>query len=358
MASTKSSGMDHRPAGEYRRVVEPGDFPIAAIHMAHSHLRSMCAALVGAGAEVRVVYDPDPAKLALLREDFPDARVAASEEEVLDDPDVKLVAAAAVPCDRGPTGERVMRAGKDYFTDKCPFTTLAQLESARATAAETGRKFMVYYGERLHNEAIIRAGQLIHDGAIGRVIQIAAFGPHRLEAHNRPDWFFRRERYGGIICDLGSHQAEKFLDFAGSTGARVLSSSVANYGNPDYPELEDFGQATLAVDGATCYFRVDWFTPDGLRSWGDARTFVLGTEGYLEVRSYVDVARGDGPVLNLVDGRGERSVEVGTSGFPFFGDLILDCLERTENAMTQERAFLAAELSLRAQAEAVVLTPR
>ena len=358
MASTKSSGMDHRPAGEYRRVVEPGDFPIAAIHMAHSHLRSMCAALVGAGAEVRVVYDPDPAKLALLREDFPDARVAASEEEVLDDPDVKLVAAAAVPCDRGPTGERVMRAGKDYFTDKCPFTTLAQLESARATAAETGRKFMVYYGERLHNEAIIRAGQLIHDGAIGRVIQIAAFGPHRLEAHNRPDWFFRRERYGGIICDLGSHQAEKFLDFAGSTGARVLSSSVANYGNPDYPELEDFGQATLAVDGATCYFRVDWFTPDGLRSWGDARTFVLGTEGYLEVRAHVDVARGDGPVLNLVDGRGERSVEVGTSGFPFFGDLILDCLERTENAMTQERAFLAAELSLRAQAEAEVLTPR
>ena len=358
MASTKKSGMDHRPAGEYRRVVEPGEFPIAAIHMAHSHLRSMCAALVGAGAEVRVVYDPDPAKLALLREDFPDARVAASEEEVLDDPDVKLVAAAAVPSDRGPTGERVMRAGKDYFTDKCPFTTLAQLESARATAAETGRKFMVYYGERLHNEAIIRAGQLIHDGAIGRVIQIAAFGPHRLEAHNRPDWFFRRERYGGIICDLGSHQAEKFLHFAGSAGARVLSSSVANYGNPDYPELEDFGQATLAVDGATCYFRVDWFTPDGLRSWGDARTFVLGTKGYLEVRAHVDVARGDGPVLNLVDGRGERSVEVGTSGFPFFGDLILDCLERTENAMTQERAFLAAELSLRAQAEAEVLTPR
>ena len=357
MASTKSSGMDHRPAGEYRRVVEPGEFPIAAIHMAHNHLRSMCAALVGAGAEVRVVYDPDPAKLALLREDFPDARVAASEEEVLDDPDVKLVAAAAVPCDRGPTGERVMRAGKDYFTDKCPFITLAQLESARATAAETGRKFMVYYGERLHNEAIIRAGQLIHDGAIGRVIQIAAFGPHRLEAHNRPDWFFRRERYGGIICDLGSHQAEKFLHFAGSAGARVLSSSVANYGNPDYPELEDFGQATLAVDGATCYFRVDWFTPDGLRSWGDARTFVLGTEGYLEVRAQVDVARGDGPVLNLVDGRGERSVEVGTSGFPFFGDLILDCLERTENAMTQERAFLAAELSLRAQAYAEVLTP-
>lgn len=357
MADTKASGMDHRPAGRYRRVVEPGEFPIAAIHMAHNHLRSMCAALAGAGAVVRVVYDRDPAKLALLREDFPDARVAASEQEVLDDPDVRLVAAAAVPADRGAVGERVMRAGKDYFTDKCPFTTLAQLESARATAAATGRKFMVYYGERLHNDAIIRAGQLIRDGAIGRVIQVAGFGPHRLEAHNRPDWFFRRERYGGIICDLGSHQADKFLHFAGAAGARVLSSSVANYGNPDHPELEDFGQATLAVDGATCYFRVDWFTPDGLRSWGDSRTFVLGTEGYLEARSYIDVTRGDEPILNLVDSRGERSVEIGASGFPFFGDLILDCLERTENAMTQEHAFLAAELCLRAQAQAEALTP-
>lgn len=358
MAEPKASGMDHRPAGMYRRAVEPGEFPIAAIHMAHNHLRSMCAALAGAGAEVRVVYDRDPAKLALLREDFPHARVAASEQEALDDPDVKLVAAAAVPADRGAVGERVMRAGKDYFTDKCPFTTLAQLESARATAAATGRKFMVYYGERLHNEAIIRAGQLIRDGAIGRVIQVAGFGPHRLEAHKRPDWFFRRERYGGIICDLGSHQADKFLHFAGAAGARVLSSSVANYDNPEHPELEDFGQATLAVDGATCYFRVDWFTPDGLRAWGDSRTFVLGTEGYLEARSYLDVTRGDAPVLNLVDGRGERSVEVGASGFPFFGDLILDCLERTENAMTQEHAFLAAELCLRAQAQAEALTPR
>ena len=358
MASTKASGTDHLPEGEYRRVVEPGEFPIAAIHRDHGHLRTMCAALVGAGAEVRIIYDRDPDKLALLREGFPDARVAASEQEVLDDPEVKLVAAAAVPNERGAVGERVMRAGKDYFTDKCPFTTLAQLESARAAAAESGRKFMVYYGERLHNEAIIRAGQLIDDGAIGRVVHLDSFGPHRLEAHKRPDWFFRKEQYGGIIADLGSHQAEKFLSFAGSAGARVLSSSVANYGNPEYPELEDFGQTTMAVDGATCYFRVDWFTPDGLRSWGDARTFVMGTEGYLEVRAHVDVARGEGPVLNLVDGKGERTVEVGASGFPFFGDLILDCLERTENAMTQEHAFLAAELSLQAQAQAVDLTPR
>ena len=349
MSLIYSSGMDHSPDGEYRCVVEPGEFPIAAIYMAHNHLRSMCSGLVGAGAEVRVIYDRDPDKLALLRKDFPEAQVAANEQEVLDHPDVKLIAAADVPSNRGSLGERVMHAGKDYFTDKCPFTAMSQLDSARSVTTATGRKFMVYFGERLHNEAIIRAGQLIKDGVIGQVIQVASFGPHRLESHNRPDWFFNRSQYGGIICDLGSHQVDKFLHFAGSTKARVLSSSVANYSNPTHPDLEDFGQATLAVDGATCYFRVDWFTPDGLRSWGDARTFVLGTEGYLEVRANVDVTRGDSPVLNLVDGRGERSIEIGTSGYPFFADLILDCLQRTENAMTQEHAFKAAELSLQAQ---------
>lgn len=348
--------MDYRPHGGYERVVEPGEFPIAVIHRAHGHLHSMCDGLVGCGAEVRVIYDADRDNLALLKASFPEARVAASEEEVLDDPEIKLVAAAAVPNERGATGERVMQAGKDYFTDKCPFTNLRQLESAHAVAAATDRKYIVYYGERLHNEAIIRAGQLIHEGAIGRVIQVAGFGPHRLEAHNRPDWFYQRERYGGIICDLGSHQMDKFLHFAGCSGARVLSSSVANYDHPQYPELEDFGQATLTVDGATCYFRVDWFTPDGLRTWGDGRTFVLGTEGYIEVRSYLDVARGDKSALFLVDGDGERFIDaVGTTGFPFFGELILDCLERTETAMTQEHAFLTAKLCLQAQEQAETL---
>ena len=358
MAKSRASGMDHRPTGEYRRVVEPGEFPIAAIHRAHGHLHGMCDALVGCGAEVRAIYDADLDNLTLLQASFPDARVAGCEQEVLDDPAIRLVAAAAVPDERGAVGERVMQAGKDYFTDKCPFTTLEQLSSARAVAAATGRKYLIYYGERLHNDAIIRAGELIRDGAIGRVVQVAGFGPHRLEAHKRPDWFFQRERYGGVICDLGSHQADKFLHFAGSEDARVLSSSVANYGHPEHPELEDFGQATLAVNGATCYFRVDWFTPDGLRSWGDGRTFVLGTDGYLEVRSYVDVARGDGPILNLVDGSGERQIPIEPSGFPFFGALIRDCLERTETAITQEHAFLAAELCLRAQEQAEVLTPR
>jgi len=96
---------------------------------------------------------------------------------------------------------------------------------------------------------------------------------------------------------------------------------------------------------------VDWFTPDGLSVWGDGRTFVLGTEGYIELRKYVDIDReGTGDFVLWADKDGEHSVNVrGRVGFPFFGQLILDCINRTEHAMTQEHALKAAELCVKAQ---------
>ena len=56
----------------------------------------------------------------------------------------------------------------------------------------------------------------------------------------------------------------------------------------------------------------------------------------------------------MVNDQGEKYMNaVGVTGYPFFGQLILDCLNRTENAMTQDHAFKAAELSLKAQLQAV-----
>lgn len=348
----KKNGMTYAPEGRSNRVVGPGEFPVAAVSLEHGHIYGMCNGLTEAGADIKWVYDPDPKKVETFREKFPAAQPARSEEEVLDDSEVKLVAGAAVPCKRGPLGLRVMEAGKDYFTDKTPFTTLDQLEAARKKTAETGKKYMVYYSERLHVESAVYAGNLITDGVIGRVLQVIGLGPHRLSIDSRPEWFFKKEQYGGILTDIGSHQIEQFLFYAGAEDADVVNAQVANYANKEYPELEDFGEANLIADnGASNYFRVDWFTPDGLRTWGDGRTFILGSDGYIELRKYIDVAGDEqGDHLYLVTSEGERHLELaGKVGFPFFGELILDCLNRTENAMTQERAFKAAELCLRAQ---------
>lgn len=304
---------------------------------------------------MRKVYDPDPKKVADFVKQYPQAKVVSSLEQILDDQEIRLVAAAAIPCDRGPLGVRVMESGKDYFTDKTPFTSLDQLEKARQTVARTGRKYMVYYSERLHVECAIHAGDLIRDGAIGRVIQVVGLGPHRLNHSARPDWFFERARYGGILCDIGSHQIEQFLFYTGAQDATVTEAVVANYAHPESPELEDYGHANLVADnGATNHFRVDWFTPDGLRTWGDGRTIILGTKGYIELRKYIDVARDTGgDQLFLVNGEEEKQLSLsGQVGFPFFGQLILDCLNRTENAMTQQHAFKAAELCLKAQSQA------
>lgn len=354
-----TDGMTYAPQGKPAPVCEKGEFKFAAVHLDHGHIHGQCYGLVEAGGQVSWVYDPDPAKVAAFQKLFPDAKVAPNLETVLNDDSIKLVAAAAVTNRRGPLGCQVMAAGKDYFTDKAPFTTLAQLADAREVAARTNQKFMVYYSERLHVECAILAGQIINDGAIGRVIQTLGLGPHRLNAPSRPSWFFNHEEYGGILCDIGSHQCEQFLYFTGAKDAKVNYAAIANYHHPDYPELEDFGEASLTADnGASGYMRVDWFTPDGLRTWGDGRTVILGTKGYIELRKYTNLGaeNPEGDQLFLVDGKGEQTISCkGKVGFPFFGQLILDVLNRTENAMTQAHAFKAAELCLQAQKVAVKL---
>jgi len=351
----KSDGMNYAPEGKSAPVVAKGEFPFAAVALDHGHIYGQCKGLTEAGGDLRWVYDPDPEKVEKFCKSFPSAKPAASLEAILDDSEIKLVAGAAVPSERGPLGLKVMDAGKDYFTDKTPFTTMEQLEAARAAVLRTNKKYMVYYSERLHVECAVRAGQLIEQGAIGRVVQVLGLGPHRCTPASRPDWFWSKEKTGGILTDIGSHQFEQFLYYAGATNVKVINASVANYHHKDHAEFEDFGEANLLADnGATNYIRVDWLNPDGLRTWGDGRTFILGTEGYMELRKYVDVAREyEGDQLYLVDHKGEHHIRCqGRVGYPYFGQLILDCLNRTENAMTQEHAFQAAELCLQAQAMA------
>ncbi len=350
-----ADGMNYAPKGKPQPVVKAGEFVFAAAHLDHGHINGQCNGLIEAGGTLKWVFEPDQKKVDAFLQRFPNTKVARSLDEILDDPEVKLVAAAAVTSERGPIGCRVMEGGKDYFTDKAPFTTLEQLEQAKQVVARTGRKYMVYYSERIHNESAMFATDLVQQGAVGRVLQVIGLGPHRLNAPNRPAWFFEREKFGGILCDIGSHQFEQFLTYSGATDATIAHAAIANYANPQYPGFEDFGEASLiGNNGASNYVRVDWFTPNGLSTWGDGRTIILGTKGFIELRKYVDLGREKrGNHVYIADDKGERHIPVeGQVGFRFFGELVLDILNRTEKAMTQAHAFKAAELCLRAQAAA------
>jgi predicted dehydrogenase len=351
--SNDKDGMNYAPtAAKAKPVVAAGEFTFAAAYFDHGHIYGMINGLTEAGGELALIYDPDPTRLEELKGKFPSVAVAESFEEVLNSP-IQLVASAAIPNQRGPIGCQVMRAGKDYFTDKCPFTSLEQLAEAEQVVAETGKKYLVYYSERLHVESAWYVDELIQKGTIGDIVHMEIFGPHRLSKESRPDWFFNKEQYGGILTDIASHQFDQFLHYARSKGGNVVHAVVDNRANPDKPGFEDVGQASLILDnGVQCFSRVDWFTPDGMRGWGDGRTFITGTKGVIEIRKYFDFGRSDkGDTIILANVDGEQLMNVnGSIGFPFFGQLILDCLNRTEFAITQEHTFAASRLSLEAQA--------
>lgn len=353
--SKHSTGYDYVPDGGEQKVIGEGELYFAAAGLDHGHIYAQTMGLINAGAVCKSVYDPDPEKVAAFLKRFPGVSVAGGFDEILSDPDIKLVANAGIPARRFEAGVAVMESGRDFFVDKPPFTTLEQLEAARKLAERTGRKYMPYYAERIHNEAAEKAGELVKSGRIGRVLQVTILAPHRLSKSARPDWFFDKSEYGGILCDIGSHQFEQFLEFSGAEGGTVEYARVDNMNNPDKPELEDFGEAVVRLDnGASGFCRVDWFTPDGLPVWGDGRTFIMGTRGYIEIRKYIDYSREGNPsqVLYVTDAGGTERIECLGMGFPFFGKFVLDVLNRTENAMTQRHAFAAAELALKAQAKA------
>lgn len=349
--------MNYAPESAIKEVAcEPGELMFAAVNLNHGHITGMTKCMIDAGATLKWVYDSDPKRVEAFRKTFPQAKPARSLDEVLEDPEIKLVNAAAIANERGPLGVKVMRAGKDYFTDKTPFTTLSQVEDARKAAAETGQKYIVYYSERIGVEAAVLAERMINDGAIGKVVGMQGFGPHRVGApEGRPDWFYRKEQYGGILCDIGSHHCDQFLAFSGATDGQVLSARTANVRFKQFPELEDYGEALIEGDnGASMYIRVDWLTPEGLPTWGDGRSFIIGTEGYIEIRKYVNLSTQETePSLFLVNQKETREYHPkGKIGLPFFAAFARDILNRTETAMTQAHAFKAGELCVRMQAMA------
>ena len=330
---------------------------VAVIGLDHAHIFGMAQSVVAAGA-VLTAYATAPASVpGGLQQQFGKAHPAATQvsdaREILEDTSVDLVLCAAVNADRAEIALAAMRHGKDVMSDKPAVTTPEQLAALRSAQAETGRIFSVCFSERFENRATVRASELVAAGAIGRVLQTVGLGPHRINASKRPNWFFERERYGGILCDIASHQFDQFLHFTGAKNSRVVAARVANHAHPQTPELEDFGEVLLEGDGCSGYVRVDWFTPGGLSSWGDGRLTLLGTEGFIEIRKNVDLAgREGGSHLFVVDGDETRSIDCSRVELPYARQLLHDVCHRTETAMAQQHCFRVCELALAAQAAA------
>lgn len=324
---------------------------MAAVGLNHDHVYGMAGMLIAAGAELAAVHAPEPDLLETFRRRHPTARVCPDAAEIYESADIDLVLTAAVPSRRADIAIQAMRHGKDVLSDKAGMTTLDQWTAVKRTQEETERIYAIAYSERLGSRATVRALELARAGEIGQVVQTLGTGPHTLRAPTRPEWFFRRADYGGILCDIATHQMDQYLAFSGERNPRLLAAQAVNRAHPQYPELEDFGDVLIQGDACSGYLRVDWFSPSGLPTWGDTRLTVLGTEGYMEVRKNIDVARGEarGDHLYVVNGSEARYEDCRNVALPYAALFLQDIRDRTENAMSQAHCFAAMRLALEAQ---------
>ena len=329
----------------------------SVIGMNHGHIYGQVEAVKKGGGQLVSYFAKEADLIAEFAKRYPDAKLVKDEREVLEDKSIQLVLSSAIASERAGLGIRVMKSGKDFMSDKPGITTLSQLAEVRKVQKATGRIYSISYSERFENRATVKAGELVKAGAIGNVIQTIGLGPHRTNLKIRPDWFFDKDLFGGIITDIGSHQFDQYLYFTDTTKAEIVASQIGNLHHPQYPKFEDFGDVMMRGNGGMGYIRVDWFTPDGLKSWGDGRLTIIGTDGFIEIRKNIDIGgREGGNHLFMTDKKETKYFDCTAQNLPYGTLLVDDILNRTETAMSQEHCFLATELALKAQKSAQKIT--
>jgi predicted dehydrogenase len=329
-------------------------FKLGVIGIDHGHIFGMLSNMLDQGCTCDAYWTGGTAVTETkFNEVFASVEKVTDRKRILDDPDINMVLISAVPEDRAGFAIEAMRAGKDVMVDKPGCTTLAQLDQIETVQKETGRIWTVNFSERFQVPAVTRASELVQAGAIGRVIHTVGLGPHKKNLKTRPAWFFERARFGGILCDIGSHQIDQFLHFTGSSDATIAHALTQNTSMPDQPGFQDFGEIVLHSGDAHGYVRVDWFTPDGMPTWGDGRLFIQGTEGQIELRKYTDIGRPH--VTNslfLVNGTKNELIPCNDAGLPYFPRLCADVQDRSETAVAQSHTYTATRLAIQAQMKA------
>ena len=327
---------------------------LAVLGIDHGHIFDMLDEMIKEGCHCNHFWtEGSPLTLKEFNKKYPNIKRVENKSDILIDNTIDMVLISSIPKDRAGLSIEVLNSGKDVMVDKPGCTTLDQLEDLKRTVKKTGKIWSVNFSERFHVAAVTKAEELVAKDKIGKVKQTIGTGPHRQGNYERPDWFYDRQSYGGIITDIGSHQIHQFLVFTNSNKAKINHTLVENTTKQDKPGFQDFGEVNLTGNKGHGYIRLDWFTPDALPTWGDGRLLILGDKGYIEIRKYTDLAKSEkGNHLYLANNEEVKYIDCSDVQLPYFRNLINDVINRTEIACPQELTYLSMELAIKAQIQA------
>ena len=324
---------------------------LAVLGIDHGHIFDMLDEMIKEGCNCNHFWTKgSPLTLKEFNQKYPNIKRVENKSEILENDKIDMILISSIPKDRANLSIEALKSGKDVMVDKPGCTSLDQLDNLKQAVKETGKIWSVNFSERFHVAAVVKAEELVAEGKIGKVKQTMGTGPHRQGNYERPDWFYDRESYGGVITDIGSHQIHQFLVFTGSNKAKVTHALVENTTKRQFPGFQDFGEINLTGNGGHGYIRLDWFTPDALPTWGDGRLFILGDKGFIEIRKYIDLAKSNsGNHLYYANNEEVKHLDCKNVKLPYFRNLIEDVLNRSETACKQELTYLTMELAIKAQ---------
>jgi predicted dehydrogenase len=326
----------------------------AVIGADHLHLFQLVDRMIAAGA-IAAAHAPQ-GTLAARYARWRSESVERTADEILADESIAVIVLAGVPSQRAALAVAALHADKHVLSDKPGVTSIEQLDEVRAAIAQrSGRPWTVLFSERFENRAIGAAVDMARSGAIGTIVHIVGTGPHLLSAKHRPDWFWDNTHTGGILVDIGSHQADQFLAIAAGTheataAADVRLASVGNVSCPERSLMQDIGSMTLVCNGVVGDHRVDYLTADGLGTWGDVRLVIVGTNGTIEARANVDPAGASGAEhLIVVDADGTRRIDLSQHAVTWANEFMADVNDNGQRLMSQQHVIAVCDLVLRAQ---------
>jgi predicted dehydrogenase len=151
-------------------VAEPGQdadtkpkysIKFAVCGMSHDHIHGMIGAVQRGGGVMVAAWGGEEDKLATFKKRYPDVKIVATQDEIINDPSIQLVLSSQIANERAGIGIRAMKHGKDFLSDKPGITTLEDLAAVRKTIAETKKIYAIMYSERLEVKAAVKAGELV-----------------------------------------------------------------------------------------------------------------------------------------------------------------------------------------------------